>query len=778
MSDLRNSDEHAGCPAWTTFALFGLAFLANAWPWLSGSVTIPWDAKAQFHPQLQFLAASLAKGESPFWTPHVFAGWPQIADPQSLIFSPPHLLLALLSVNPSFRAADAVTFALLFAGGCGVILLFRDRGWHPAGALVAALAFAFGGSAASRLQHTGQIMSLAYLPIALWLTAHALDRCSVIAGALAGLAAGLVAIGRDQVALLSLYLLVAYVIAHWLGAVQMATRFKASLPPLFAAAATFILVAAIPVTLTALLAADSNRPAIDYAHAGAGSLHPAHLLMLAFADLYGAADPRVDFWAPPSYPWMEAFGRTGLFLAQNVGQIYTGALPLVSVLGIGLVRGVLCAREIRFFSAALLLTLLYALGWYTPVFRAMYELIPGVALFRRPADATFLFGLMLAIVAGYLIHRFLSGTVRPAKRWPRVVEIAIAIGILGTAVGIAAKVGKLDVAFVPILTGVLFALGAIGALLLARRLAGRSALAAALILLAFTTTDLAWNNRPNESTGLPPSTYDALRHDTDDALVAALRRRLAETGAPNQRDRVETIGIGYHWPNLSLAHGFDHLFGHNPLRLRDFARATGVGDTVATPDQRTFAPLFPSYRSTLADLFGLRLIATGVPVERIDTSLQPGDLAFLARTPNAYVYENPRALPRVMLITDWRQADFEELIRTGWPGADPRRTVLLERAPAQLPATPGAPVGTARIVRYANTEVIVEADAPGGGFLLLNDVWHPWWRAEVDGAPAEILKANVLFRAVAVAPGRHQVRFSFHPFGGAWAELKAKLAHP
>ena len=71
-----------------------------------------------------------------------------------------------------------------------------------------------------------------------------------------------------------------------------------------------------------------------------------------------------------------------------------------------------------------------------------------------------------------------------------------------------------------------------------------------------------------------------------------------------------------------------------------------------------------------------------------------------------------------------------------------------------------------RIASYRNTEVVLEADSPDGGWVVLNDLWHPWWFAEVDGKPAEILRANVLFRAVAVPPGRHVVRFTFRPIAG------------
>src|SRR5215471_15133570 len=103
------------------FGLYVLGFVLLAWPWLSGTVTIPWDAKSQFQPELQFLATSLARGESPFWTPNIYAGWPQIADPQSLIFSPLHLVLAALTPTPTLRKADLVSFAYLFAGSLAVI---------------------------------------------------------------------------------------------------------------------------------------------------------------------------------------------------------------------------------------------------------------------------------------------------------------------------------------------------------------------------------------------------------------------------------------------------------------------------------------------------------------------------------------------------------------------------------------------------------------------------------------------------------------------------------
>jgi hypothetical protein len=761
-------------PLLPTLGLFALAWLALSWPWLAGTVTIPWDAKAHFYPQLQFMAQSLARGEQPFWTPFVFSGSPQIADPQSLIFSPPFLALALLDPDPGFQAADAMVLGMLGLGGIAVILFFRDRGWHPAGALVAALAFAFGGSAAWRIQHIGQILSLAYLPIAIWLLARALERRSVGYGLLAGLVGGIMAVGRDQVAYLGLWVLVGFVIWHWMDGENRWRTLRASLVPVLASALVAALVAAVPVALSMLLAEVSNRAAVDYAGAGRASLHPALLLTAFVPNLFGAAGPLQDHWGPPSPLW----GPVDLFLARNMGQFYLGALPIAALATAVLLRRALWAREVRFFTAAATVMLLYALGRYTPFFRAVFDLVPGVGLFRRPADATFVLGFLAAVLSGYVVHRWCEAGDVAGSVARRLVPVFMVLAPFALCFAIAVQKNTFALAAGAISSAALFLALALTVIALLPRLAARSATLAALAVTAAMGLDLALNNGPNESTALPPATYDVLRPDSRDPILQTLKARVAETTSGQRLDRVELAGLGFHWPNASLVHRLHNTLGYNPVRLGIYTAATGAGDQAALPDQRTFSPLFPSYRSTLADLLGLRFLATGVPVERIDPKIRSGDLKLVAQTKEGFVYENPRAGPRVSFATEARPADFDALLHDGtWPAIDFATTVLVPpdaALPEARPATASTP-NAVRIVTYRNTEILIDVETASSGYLVLYDPWHPWWFASIDGRSAPILRANVLFRTVPVPAGRHTVRFEFRPLAGAWRQIEARI---
>jgi hypothetical protein len=761
---------------WPAVLLFLAIWLAFAWPWLSGRVTIPWDAKAHFLPQVQFLAASIWRGEWPFWTPNVFSGHPQIADPQSQMFSPPMLLLALVNHVPGSLAIDTTVMLCLAMAGFGILLLFREHGWHPAGGLVAALAFSFGAAMAWRLQHYGQVLSLAYLPFAIVLLRRALmpgaQTGRVLSGCLAGIVSGFIVDGRDQIALLEVYLLAGYALSLLLGGQHdLPTRLRTSVAPLTAGVAGGVLVALVPVVLTALLAADSNRPEIDLEGAGRGSLHPALLLTTIAPHLFGAAGEMADYWGPPSLAWQ----GTGLFIAQNVGQSYIGAVPLILIIA-GVVRGDLWSREIRFFSVALVLSLVYALGWYTPGFRLMYDLLPGVSLYRRPADAVFLVGGLSAILAGYAMHRIVSETSLRFDRKRAALIVATILLAFAAAIAVAYHMDRLELAMLPLLLAAGCFLVGLAAIAASDWLRPIRPLVALAIPGLVAGADLVINNGPNGASGLPPSLVAMLEPDTANETVALLKRKVAETRSETRRDRIELAGLGFHWPNASMTHGLENTLGYNPVRLALYSAATGAEDHVGLPDQRRFSPLMPSYRSRLADLLGLRFIATGVPIERVDRSLPPSAFKLIARTKDAYVYENTSALPRVLFAQEALPADFGAMLRDGrWPSFDATRTVLLAHPPGRLPRRVA---GHVRIISYRNTEVVIEADSLEGGWVVLNDVWHPWWRAEIDGRPAGLLRANVLFRAVEVPAGRHRVRMVFEPIRGALAQIRSEMWAP
>jgi hypothetical protein len=733
---------------------------------LSGAVTIPWDAKAHYWPQIQFLAASLAKGEAPFWAPFVFGGHPQIADPQSLIFSPAYLALALLDATPSSWAVDATLLAVVFAGSLALLLWCSDRGWHWAGGLIAALAFSFGGAMAWRVQHTGEVLSLAYLPIAMLCLDRALARRSFAYAAGLGCAAALLIAGRDQVALLSLYFLAGLAAARVAMAPDVRGAARRAAPLLLAAAALATALAALPVALTYALALASNRPSIDFIGAGRGSLHPALLLTLAAPNLFNAAGPMADYWGPPSFAWPD----TDLFLAQNMGVLYLGSIPLLA-LALAALRGELWDREVRPITVAAIVVLVYALGWYTPLFRFLYALLPAVDLYRRPADATFLLGALLALLAGYATHRLLAGQM-PLRRAHGMAAAAALAAALLVAVALAAWRRRLELVLEPVaIAAASFVLA--GAILkVSRAIAAVRPLCAGALLCGATTLDLGLLNGPNPSTALAPAAYDVLSPTTRNETIAKLRTLVVRDAV--RRDRIELVGLGFEWPNASLTHGLENTLGYNPLRLGLYSAATGAEDHVALPQQRRFSPLFPSYRSALANLLGLRFIATGVPIESIDPKLEPGTLPLVARTRDGYIYENPGALPRVFFAPRAEHADFAAMLRSGaWPATDLGSTVLLEDAAATQARPTAGEGGTARITAYHNTRVEVDAVSAAGGYVVLNDVWHPWWFADVDGTRARLLRANVLFRAVAVPPGRHRVGFTFRPLAGILAALRA-----
>jgi hypothetical protein len=130
------------------------------------------------------------------------------------------------------------------------------------------------------------------------------------------------------------------------------------------------------------------------------------------------------------------------------------------------------------------------------------------------------------------------------------------------------------------------------------------------------------------------------------------------------------------------------------------------------------------------------------------------------------IYENQNAYPRTFVVPEAVVvADGPTALSTLRDGPiDPRRQVVVETQPVggTGPFAATAP-GAASIVAEGDARLDIQADAPGGGFLVLTDAYYPGWRAYVDGLETPILRADYLFRAVPLAPGPHTVSFVFAP---------------
>jgi uncharacterized membrane protein YfhO len=66
--------------------------------------------------------------------------------------------------------------------------------------------------------------------------------------------------------------------------------------------------------------------------------------------------------------------------------------------------------------------------------------------------------------------------------------------------------------------------------------------------------------------------------------------------------------------------------------------------------------------------------------------------------------------------------------------------------------------------------LVFEVDAPADGVLVVVEGYDAGWRATVDGEPAQVLRANLVFRAVEVSAGTHTIVLEYAPPGvrAAW----------
>ena len=86
-------------------------------------------------------------------------------------------------------------------------------------------------------------------------------------------------------------------------------------------------------------------------------------------------------------------------------------------------------------------------------------------------------------------------------------------------------------------------------------------------------------------------------------------------------------------------------------------------------------------------------------------------------------------------------------------------------APPAVEGAIGPPAGDEPVTVLAawGGHLALEARASRERFLVVSEVWHPSWRAKIDGRPATVYRTNHAMLGLAVPPGNHHIVFDFQP---------------
>lgn len=719
------------------------------------------------------LRRAIFSGWFPLWDPNPSFGAPVAGDATLQLFFLPTLPVRLLL--PDVLAFNLTVALPVPAAALGTYLFFR-RSTSAGGAAIGAAAFAVSGALLSTLNSINLSTTAALVPWVLWCADRLCDR--VTASRFAGLA---LVIALSLCAGEPVTLAGAFAVALTLGLARpgpIGGHNRARAVGLVAAAGLVgLLLAAVQALPAAAATARSVRGAgllVDF-----WSLHPYRLVELALSEIFGEPfDTAAD-----GSPWFNAVnGNAGAFLPS----LYVGA----TVLALAVTGAVAGARSWSVFWCLVIAgSLLLALGDTTPAYDLLRETLPPFRQARYPSKFFLLCALGLAALAAAGCDALTAGSRRarvaaftsacalavlggaalaigslapPALAGP-LAEIAGGLGLRDTAHASAVLLSALRPAGARLL---LFAATTAFVVLVAR--ARLSPTAAAAALLAFATVDLlsanAWLN-PMLPVGLfrEPSWVAATRrhpeyrtfsvHDSTVRRTGLDQDTLPELRIPDDMRVSETLAAyGGAVPEYLYAWGVREAFSADLPGMRPAESVWALQRFAESP-----RPIKDRFLRSAS----VRYYLTPRPPE--------GEHSLVARLEGLEplaLYELPDARPRAAVLTAAivEPNTIRQILLTFDPALEPAATAVVsaEAAPAGTPGPAGPP--TARLVVDEPERLVLEATAPaGGGYLVLRDSYDSDWVASVDGAEAQVVRANGLFRAVRITSGGHKVEFRYRP---------------
>ncbi|GAB4570381.1 MAG: hypothetical protein Kow0077_04390 [Anaerolineae bacterium] len=689
------------------------------------------DFSGQFVAFGAYQAQRLWAGEVPLWNPYNNGGLPFLADTQSAVFYPPRLITVVLTGLTrqwTYHALELEMMAHVLATSLLMYAFLRrllgsGAGSVP-GALAGAITWAYGGFM------TGYPpLQLALLEAVTWAPLIMLGIHECTGGEtprwhwliVAGLGLGLsVMAGHPQ--------------TNWflglLGVAFLAFRVwrQGWRWTVFVRGAVWFGGLAVLLALVQLLPAFEylqHTTRIDFGFEAKRNGFPVHdLIQLVF--------PRVvSIWSP----------------------LYVGVAGLLLVLA-GLASQV---RDRAFWAGSALFGLLFSLGGNAALYGLLYNILPGLKLFRGQERGAMVVAFALSVLAGqgmaWLVENA-GGDPRLVRRVRRRAAILLVLTGFVTFTAFVLWLGPTQEAYATRLPALAF-----------------SALVAALAWLALpwlaTGPRMPWR----QATVIALIVFDLFSVGADNLLVepipaadrlprpAVLAVALEDEGVPPAR----VDGVRAVMGNFGSMWGVPDIRGISPLWL-----------------QGPYAIIGQEFPNPLAwELFAVRYVFTDwqeLPV--------PSQIVAQGEDPygpvNAHLLADPR--PFAVLHDDVWPVDSDAYAYAvlADPGVNLRQTVVLDtRGVEALPDL--VATGFAEVVRFAPEAITIAIrDNPAPAVLSIALPHYPGWQASVDGQPVKLLRAYGALSAVVLPPGAREVQLVYDPWtfkvgavvsGLAWASL-------
>jgi len=742
----------------------------------------------------------LQAGSYPVWNPYVFGGMPSFG---SLAYTPYiYPLNPVIGILVRFLFFPDYSWFLVhaFLAGLGTFLLTRSRGADPLIALTAGVFMIWMPNlvAVGANGHGSQACAVAYLPFALWFWDRLWrGRGIVVNGAALALTLGLSMLrGHLQISYYTYALVIVHALFFGIARLIDASRGRGGEESLLpgwlrarvagagplpraatevgAAFAVLAVVVAVSLAMSAVLylpvhdyAQYSTRGAssaggLDYNYATAWSLHPSEMITFLVPHAFG-------------------FGK----------ELYLGHMPFTDYPNyLGLVVSAfavlaLFARRDRwtvFLATVWVVTTLVSFGRFLPVlYDPLFKLVPYFSKFRVPVMV--LIVQQLVSVALFAVGAAALLAVPRERARKIVLRVLIAAGVLfllalftqshwtgGFAESAAARVRATqnpdqqraiaqmagtflarDLVQLSVLALVLA--GAVFAFVVGRR-TGALFLASALLLIGVVDYYRVDRYILHPHRFLNHDAYRVIRApaETDrfmqsDAMMDFLRAqeepfRIFPMDSPQR-----PFGALYA-SNRFMIFGVESIGGYHPAKLalyEEYLRA--MGDGMANGN---FA---------LLDMLNVRYIVAGERLPDIPRFRGVWTGVDYEQQPRA-IYENLGAFPRAWIAGAYRvvpRAEIAGLLASG--SVDVRHEVVLESRPALEPA-PGDSAAVT-LVRRGPREIVFAVTLDRPGILVASEMYYPDWKAEVNGKPADVMRANLALRAVALPAGTHEVAFRY-----------------